>query len=168
MLVWNCPRSLNAWRWVNPPPLVDLSEASLLWQLFVCVCLCVQKNMAGVAENNASTLGLSLDLDYRYQEAEKVLHSCIQTIFSLITHQHFSWYVHIRGYDDFRKCSLGEPVNLWRWKQPERMSRRPNLSKRLLWVCLSFKILNSFIKFFFPVCITTWPAGVSMTQRLKI
>lgn len=55
--------------------------------LCVCVCLCVQKNMAGVAENNASTLGLGLDLDYRYQEAEKVLHSCIKTVFfSLITH----------------------------------------------------------------------------------
>ncbi|CAG06729.1 unnamed protein product [Tetraodon nigroviridis] len=32
---------------------------------------CMKRNMASVAENNASTLGLSLDLDYRYQEAEK-------------------------------------------------------------------------------------------------
>eukprot|EP00066_Takifugu_rubripes_P022772 XP_011612038.1 PREDICTED: sorting nexin-6-like [Takifugu rubripes] len=32
---------------------------------------CMKKNMASVAANNASTLGLSLDLDSRYQEAEK-------------------------------------------------------------------------------------------------
>lgn len=41
----------------------------------VCVGVVVQKNMASVAENNASTLGLGLDLDSRYQEAEKVHHS---------------------------------------------------------------------------------------------
>nr|XP_046239957.1 sorting nexin-6 isoform X2 [Scatophagus argus] len=32
---------------------------------------CTKKNMATVAENNASTLGLGLDLESRYQEAER-------------------------------------------------------------------------------------------------
>ena len=34
--------------------------------------VCGQKNMTSVAENNVSTLGLGLDLESRYQEAEKV------------------------------------------------------------------------------------------------
>lgn len=40
----------------------------------VRLCVCVQKNTTSVAENDASTLGLGLDLDARYQEAEKVGH----------------------------------------------------------------------------------------------
>lgn len=37
--------------------------------------------MASVAENNANTLGLSLDLDSRYQEAEKVRRSYIKLVY---------------------------------------------------------------------------------------
>lgn len=55
--------------------------------------------MASVAENNASTLGLSLDLDYRYQEAEKVLHSWIETVFSPISQKHFIKIIHVLVYD---------------------------------------------------------------------
>lgn len=53
-----------------------------------------QKNMMSVADNNVSTLGLGLDLESRYQEAEKVcctLRSLHYVLLNL-TIQHVSRY----------------------------------------------------------------------------
>ena len=55
--------------------------------------------MASVAENHATTLGLGLDLDYRCQEAEKVLLSWIIIYFSLITQKHFISFIDIVEHD---------------------------------------------------------------------
>lgn len=40
--------------------------------MLINVFLCEQKNMMSIAVNDMNTLGLGLDLDSRYQEAEKV------------------------------------------------------------------------------------------------
>ena len=37
-----------------------------------CACVREQKNTQQVAENDVTTLGLGLDLESRYQDAEKV------------------------------------------------------------------------------------------------
>lgn len=65
-------------------------NAPLCWQIN-CVFVCGQKNMTSVAENNVSTLGLGLDLESRYQEAEKV---CVFVV--LISCYVCFIYVHLR------------------------------------------------------------------------
>uniref|UniRef100_A0A668ACH8 Si:dkey-28n18.9 n=1 Tax=Myripristis murdjan TaxID=586833 RepID=A0A668ACH8_9TELE len=46
------------------------SSVPYVWRI-ICVSVHVQKNTMSVAENNVKTLGLGLDLESRYQEAEK-------------------------------------------------------------------------------------------------
>lgn len=42
------------------------------WPVCVLVCFFLQKSMTSAAMNDMNTLGLGLDLESRYQEAEKV------------------------------------------------------------------------------------------------
>lgn len=50
------------------------------------VLVCEQKNMTSVAENNVSTLGLGLDLESRYQEAEKVCRPLLMSFYVHLMH----------------------------------------------------------------------------------
>lgn len=51
-----------------------VSQCTTAFGIIACVSVRGQMSMTSVAENNLSTLGLGLDMDSRYQEAEKVRH----------------------------------------------------------------------------------------------